>query len=92
MGESTLDREGGYLHRTWYRTDALPPGTPGEHPDGVLGMFSAQIPGSAFRGRTIIAVDWSTPGEVWVTFLLPGRSPVDWTAAQQVWTEHESRS
>jgi hypothetical protein len=54
-----------HLMRTWYQTDYSPG-------DGI-GTFSSTIPESAFRdGSTIVGVDWSTPGEVEVTFLIPG--------------------
>lgn len=58
------------LMRTWYKTDAILDDS-GE-PEGVLTMGAFTEP---FRpegdGRRIVAVDWSTPGEVEVTWLIP---------------------
>jgi hypothetical protein len=49
------------LMRTWYKTDAEP-GT-------YDGAFSDPFPGET-PDRKIIAVDWSTVGEVEVTWLV----------------------
>lgn len=56
-----------YLMRTWYKTEAA------EH-EGE-GIFSASIPDAAFNNSTILDVNWSTRGEVQVTFLMEGPSP-----------------
>lgn len=53
-----------HLFRSWYRTDFAP---------GSVGNISDTIPGRALAdGRQIVHVDWSVPGEVEVTFLIPG--------------------
>jgi hypothetical protein len=46
--------------RTWYKTDA---------DDESVGTFSSPFPAEE-PGRRIVAVDWSTPGEVEVTWLV----------------------
>ena len=56
-----------HLMRTWYKTDVSD-----DDPEYV-GNTSATIPARAFEsGYQIVAVDWSTHGEVEVTFLIPG--------------------
>lgn len=47
------------LMRVWYRTDA---------DETSVGMFSAPFPWR--EGNQIVGVDWSTPGEVWITWLV----------------------
>lgn len=49
--------------RTWYTTDVTP-----DEPEYV-GAFSGPFPAEE-PGRRIVAVDWSTPGEVQVTWLV----------------------
>lgn len=55
------------LHRTWYPTDVTD-----EDPDYV-GAFSDPFPDPRHRtdGAQIVHVDWSKPGEVQVTYLIP---------------------
>ncbi len=64
-------RDGGYLHRTWYRTDA----TSGE--PQYPGAFSTEIPATALDNRQVVGVDWSRRGWVEVTFLIRGYSPTE---------------
>lgn len=54
------------LMRTWYATDAEPRVGPEAGSDGT---FSAPFPAEE-ETRRIVAVDWSTPGEVMVTWLV----------------------
>lgn len=49
------------LHRIWYKTDYI-------ETDSV-GAFSEQFPAETST-RRIVNVDWSTPGEVEVTWLI----------------------
>ena len=51
------------LHRTWYSTD-VDPADP-----GYVGAFSDRFPAES-ASRRIVDVDWSTPGEVQVTWLI----------------------
>lgn len=53
------------LMRTWYTTDATD-----DEPD-YLGAFSADFPAET-PARRIVSVDWSTRGEVMVTWLING--------------------
>jgi hypothetical protein len=53
------------LMRTWYPTDVK-----GDDPDYV-GAFSAPLPDPKQNGWEIVAVDWSEPGQVCVTYLIP---------------------
>lgn len=56
-----------HLERYEYRTNYRP-----DEPE-VPQRLSGTIPDAALRdGRRIVAVDWSEPGWVWVTFLAPG--------------------
>lgn len=55
------------LMRTWYRTD-IDPADP-----AYRGAFSTHFPAEGDHGR-IVAVDWSEPGWVEVTWLIPGQS------------------
>lgn len=60
-----------HLIRVEYGTDYDP-----REPD-VPQRFSASIPDSALRdGRQIVGIDWSEPGWVWVTYLVPGDGAV----------------
>ncbi len=59
-----------YLMRTWYRTDGADP----KFPDYV-GAFSVTIPKWPEGEARIVAVDWSEPGMVEVTWLQWGESP-----------------
>jgi hypothetical protein len=51
------------LMRTWYPTDVDP-----DQPEYV-GAFSDPFPDQGNQAR-IVAVDWSTPGEVEITWLV----------------------
>ena len=55
-----------HLMRGYYRTDAT-----SAEPE-YEGMVSDTIPGTALVGRQIVGVDWTTRGEVMVTWLLAG--------------------
>lgn len=61
------------LMRISYRTDRHPDlGWDAETDPDYWGAFSDTIPASAFRdGQTIVGVDWTEPGWVHVTFLVP---------------------
>jgi hypothetical protein len=53
------------LMRTWYQTDY------DENEPEYVGSFSGVIPNiPLMNGSQIIHVDWSTPGQVEVTFLI----------------------
>lgn len=59
------------LMRTWYRTDI------DDNDTEYVGAFSDPFPAEGRDGRRIVDVDWATPGEVQVTWLIPdivGRS------------------
>jgi hypothetical protein len=51
------------LMRTWYPTD-----TDASDPE-YLGAFSGYFPAES-ESRRVVAVDWSKPGEVMVTWLI----------------------
>lgn len=51
------------LHRAWYPTDVT------EEDAEYVGAFSAPFPAESAM-RRIVNVDWSTPGEVQVTWLV----------------------
>lgn len=53
------------LMRTRYPTDVN-----NEDPD-YIGTFSAEFPDPARSTSTIVGVDWSERGFVWVTYLIP---------------------
>lgn len=53
------------LMRTWYQTDLDEVSDP-----EYVGTFSSPFPVEK-DGRRIVHVDWSTPGEVEVTWLVP---------------------
>jgi len=56
------------LMRVWYRTDSAPNvrDSPNEE---YVGTFSDPFPGNP--SWQIVDVDWSPPGEVQVTYLIP---------------------
>jgi hypothetical protein len=53
------------LHRTWYKTDV------DDNEPEYVGAFSDPFPDPAMRDAQIVAVDWSEPGWVEVTYLVP---------------------